>query len=226
MTIDLWSAVRLSLVVALLAVFLALGPAIAMGYLLARRRFPGRVLVELLVNLPLFLPPVVIGYLLLLLLGRQGPVGRWLEWAGLRVVFSWTGAVIAAAVVSFPLMVRACRIAFAAVDPRLPFVARTLGASRLRAFLTITLPLAGRGVLAGAVLGYARALSEFGATILLAGNIPGQTQTIPLAIYAATHQVDGEGVAWRLVVIAIGLAAGALILADWLDARQERHAPV
>lgn len=223
---EVWSAVKLSLWVAILAVGISIGPAIAVGYLLARKRFPGRTLVELLIHLPLVLPPVVLGYLLLLLLGRNGLIGPWLEAIGVRVVFTWVGAVIAAAVVGFPLMARACRIAFAAIDPRLPQAARTLGASPWRAFITVSLPLAARGILAGMVLGYARALSEFGATIMLAGNIPGQTQTIPLAIYAATHRIDGDAIALRLVVIAIGLAAAALLVSDWLDQRQDHHAAV
>jgi len=223
---DIWPAIRLSLWVSVLAVAIALGPAIAVGYILARKRFPGRTLVELLVHLPLVLPPVVLGYLLLIVLGRNGVIGRWLELVGIRVVFTWVGAVLAAAVVGFPLMARSCRIAFAAVDPRLAMAARTLGASRWRAFLTVSLPLAARGILAGTVLGYARALSEFGATIMLAGNIPGQTQTIPLAIYAATHRVDGDAIALRLVVVSIALAAVALLISEWLDRRQDHHAAV
>lgn len=222
MTPDDWSAVRLSVQVAACAVALGLPLAVPLAYLLARYRGAGKWLIETAVNLPLVLPPVVTGYALLVLFGRQGLLGSALERGlGLRVVFTWYGAALAAAVVSFPLMVRALRLAFAGVDPRLPQLAETLGATPLDAFATVTLPLAWRGVLAGAVLGFARSLGEFGATILVAGNIVGQTQTIPLAIYSQLNRPDGVEHAWPLVVASVVLACAALAASEWLERSRE-----
>lgn len=218
-----WQAVRLSLWVAAVAVAVSLPPAIAVGYALARRRFPGRWVVETLVNLPLVLPPVVTGYLLLVLFGRHGPLGAALEVVGLRVAFTWQGAALAAAVVSFPLMVRAIRLAFQAVDPRLEAAARSLGARPFDAFLSVSLPLARSGVLAGAVLAFGRSLGEFGATIMIAGNIQGQTQTIPLAIYSQAQRPDGLTHAWSLVGVSVLLAAGALAASEIMESKARRR---
>jgi molybdate transport system permease protein len=216
---DEWLALKLSFRVSLCAVAVSLPFATALGYLLARWQGRGKWLVELAVNLPLVLPPVVTGYLLLTLFAPVGPVGGALErWFGLRIVLTWIGAAIAAAVVSFPLMVRAIRLAFQGVDPRLEMAARSLGASRLDAFGSVTLPLARSGVLAGCVLAFARSLGEFGATIMVAGNIIGETQTIPLAIYSDWNRGD-EAAVWRMVGISIVLAAAALAASEWLERR-------
>ncbi len=216
-----WLAVRLSFQVGLCAVLVSLAPAIVIGYLLARWQSRFKWLVEVVVNLPLVLPPVVTGYLLLVLLSPAGPVGRTLENVlGVRIVFSWLGAALAAAVVSFPLMVRAIRLAFQAVDPRLEWAARSLGASRARAFFSVALPLARSGVLAGCVLAFARSLGEFGATIMVAGNIVGETQTIPLAIFSYFNQPNAEAEVWQLTLLSIALAAGALLASEWLERRQ------
>lgn len=224
LTPDEWSAVRLSLLVATVAVAATLPAAIALGYLLARRRFPGKWGVELLVNLPLVLPPVVTGYLLLVCFGVHGPIGGPLfDYLNVKLVFTWWAAALAAGVVSFPLMVRAIRLAFQGVDPRLELAARSLGAGRWRSFFTVALPLAGRGVIAGSVLGFARSLSEFGATIMVAGNIAGRTRTIPLAIYSRANTPGGMEQSWRLVVLSLLLAALALAASEWLERRQARH---
>jgi molybdate transport system permease protein len=218
------TALRLSFLVAACAALAGLPPAVAIGYWLARVPFTGKWAVEALVNLPLVLPPVVTGYLLLVCFGRHGPVGRLLaDWFGVTVVFSWLGAVLASGVVGFPLMVRAIRLAFQAVDPRLEAAARSLGASRLEAFLTVAFPLARRGVVAGWLLAFARSLGEFGATIMVAGNIVGQTQTIPLAIFTMAHQPDGIQRSWRLVGLSVLLACGALAVSELLERRQSRH---
>jgi molybdate transport system permease protein len=212
------SALQLSLLVGSVAVLLSLPFGIALGYALARWQGRERWLVEVLVNLPLVMPPVVTGYLLLLLCGRRGWIGQPLErYFGLRIVFTWYGAVLAAAVLGFPLMVRAIRLAFEGVDTRLEAAARSLGAGRWTTFRTISLPLAFRGVVAGAVLAFARALGEFGATIMLAGNIPGQTQTVPLAVYSLVQQPGGMAASYRLVGLSIGLACGALLLSEMLE---------
>jgi len=224
LTVTEWHALRLSLQVAVVAVVLSLPVAVLLGYALARWRFPGRTVVELLINLPLVLPPVVTGFILLVAFGQEGPLGKLLgRLFGIRITFTWLGAVLASAVVSFPLMVRAIRLAFQGVDPRLEQAARSLGASPFRAFATVALPLARRGVIAGAVLAFARSLSEFGATIMVAGNIAGQTQTIPLAIYSLASRPGGVEQSWRLVGLSILLAAGALILSEWLERRQTRY---
>lgn len=218
LTPEEWMALRLSLRVAACAALAGLPFAIAVAYLLVRIPFSGKWLVEAVVNLPLVLPPVVTGYLLLVLFTPAGPLGSVLaDWLGLKIVFSWLGAVLAAGVVSFPLMVRTVRLAFQAVDPRLEMAARSLGASRLTTFWTVTLPLARRGVVAGWMLAFARSLGEFGATIMVAGNIQGQTRTIPLAIFAMAARPGGIHQSWRLVGLSILLACGALAVSELLE---------
>src|SRR5262245_2050619 len=213
-----WQAVRLSLLVAGTATLASLPFGVALGRLLARRSFRGKALVETAINLPLVLPPVVTGYLLLVLFGRKGVIGRHLnDWFVLTIAFVWKGAALASAVMAFPLMVRSIRLSFAGMDERLEQAARTLGAGRWETFLRIALPLARRGIIAGAVLGFARCLGEFGATIMLAGNIPGETQTISLYIYSQVNVPGGMEQSGRLVVVAILIAAGALLLSERLE---------
>ncbi|MGF1688178.1 molybdate ABC transporter permease subunit [Photobacterium japonica] len=210
-------ALLLSLKIASVAVVVSLPLGIACAWVLARRQFFGKAVLDGLIHLPLVLPPVVIGYLLLVVLGRQGVVGRALyDWFGLTFSFSWRGAVVAVAVVSFPLMVRSIRLALEGVDRKLEQAARTLGASPLRVFVTITLPLTLPGVLTGAILAFARALGEFGATITFVSNIPGETQTIPLAMYSFIETPGAEDQAARLCVIAIVIALASLIASEWL----------
>ena len=217
------SALWLSLKIGLWCTALIAVPGIITGWLLARVRFPGKAIVDGLVHLPLVLPPVVPGYLLLLLLGRQGPVGRWLhEIWGVALAFTWQGAVIASALMAFPLMVRAVRLAVALVEPRLEEAARTLGAGPLRVWLTVTVPLALPGVLTGLVLAFARSLGEFGATVTFVGNVAGETRTLPLAIYTYTQIPGGDGPALRLVVISILLALAALWVSELGARRVER----
>ncbi len=216
-------ALWLSLQVATAATVLTLPVALLLALALARGRWPGKALLEALVNLPLVLPPVVIGYALLVAFGRRGPVGRWLhDWFDISFVFTFRGAVLAAAVMALPLMVRAVRQALEAVDRGLEDAARTLGASRIDAFASVTLPLAAPGLLSGAVLGFAAALGEFGATITFVSNVPGQTQTLPLAIYSALQSADGEAAALRLVACSVVLALAALALAQWSHRRMAR----
>lgn len=213
----------LSLKVAFWATVLSLPLGIVTAYALARGRFAGRQILNGLVLVPLIMPPVVTGYLLLLTFGRQGPVGGLLyDWFGVTLAFRWTGAALAAAIMAFPLMVRAIRLAIEAVDPKLEDAAATLGASRLRVFCTVTLPLIAPGIIAGAVMAFAKAVGEFGATITFVSNIPGQTQTIPSAIYAFLQVPGGENAALTLVVISITLALGAVALSEWL-ARRVAH---
>ena len=220
LTLQEWSAVRLSLLVATSATFLSLPVGIALGYLLARRSFPGKALVETLLSLPLVLPPVVTGYLLLLTFGRRGWIGSYLDdWFGIQFVFNWKGAALASAVMAFPLMVRSIRLSFAEVDVRLEQAARTLGAGRLDTFFAVSLPLARRGIIAGAVLAFARSIGEFGATIMIAGNIPDETQTIPVAIYSLINSPGGVEQSSRLVVVSVVVAALALAVAEFLDRR-------
>ncbi len=214
-----YAALALSLKVSLIATLFSLPVAIAVAWLLARRQFPGHALVSALVHLPLVLPPVVTGYLLLLTFGRNGAVGGMLESIGIVFAFRWTGAALAAAVMGFPLMVRAIRLSIEAVDPRLEEAAATLGAGRWAGFVRVTLPLIGPGILAGAVMGFAKAMGEFGATITFVANIPGQTQTLPSAIYAFLQVPGGEGAALRLVLLASGVAIGAVLLSEWLARR-------
>ncbi len=217
------TALLLSLKVGLWCVALIAVPGIVTGWLLARARFPGKAIVDGLVHLPLVLPPVVPGYLLLLLLGRQGPLGRWLyETWGVTLAFTWQGAVIASALMAFPLMVRAVRLAITLVEPRLEDAARTLGAGPLRVWLTVTVPLALPGILTGLVLAFARSLGEFGATVTFVGNVAGETRTLPLAIYTYTQIPGADGPALRLVVISILLALAALWLSELGARRVER----
>ena len=219
-----WEVVGLSLQVAVVATLCALPLAIWVAWLLARRQFWGQSLVNGLVHLPLVLPPVVTGYLLLLLFGRQGPLGGGLfDWFGITLAFRWTGAALAAAVMAFPLMVRAIRLGIEAVDQGIENAAATLGAPPSRVFLTVTLPLLMPSILAGAVLGFAKALGEFGATITFVAAIPGQTQTIPSAIYGLLQVPGQEGDVVALVVVSIVLAMGALLVSEWLSRRVARR---
>jgi molybdate transport system permease protein len=217
LTPDEWRAVALSLRVSFWATVVSLPIGVAVAYVLARYRFWGRQLLNGLVHLPLILPPVVTGYLLLLTFGRKGAVGAFLDQAfGLVFAFRWTGAALAAAVMAFPLMVRAIRMAIEAVDPRLEAAAGTLGASRAWVFVTVTLPLILPGIVAGAILGFAKAMGEFGATITFVANIPGQTQTLPSAIYTYLQVPGGDAAAVRLVLVAIAIAMLALLLSEWV----------
>ena len=219
-----WAALWLSLKVATFATMLSLPFGIAAAYALARGRFYGRQVLNGLVHLPLILPPVVTGYLLLIAFGRRGTVGQMLEeWFGIVLAFRWTGAVLAAAVMAFPLMVRAIRLAIEAVDPKLEEAAATLGANRIWTFATVTLPLILPGIIAGAVLAFAKAMGEFGATITFVSNIPGETQTLPSAVYAFLQVPDGESPAMRLVVISIIVAVGALVVSEAVAARAARR---
>jgi len=223
LTLEEWQAVRLSLEVATRSVAFGLPLAIPTAWLLARGRFPGRSLLEALVLLPLVLPPVVVGWALLILFGVRGPIGGALQdWFGVRLVFTTEGAALATAVMSFPLIVRAVRLSLEAVDPGLEAAARTLGAGPLDRFCTVTLPLMAPGILAGAVTAFAAGLGEFGAVITFASNIPGETQTLPLAIYAATQSPGGEATAARLAGISFALAIGGLLLAELIARRMHR----
>jgi molybdate transport system permease protein len=217
LTGDEWSIVALSLRVSLVAVGLMLPIAFALAWILARTRFAGKILLDALVHLPLVLPPVVTGWLLLIMLGNSAPVGHALmTWFGFSFIFRWTGAALAAAIMALPLMVRAIRLSLEAIDPRLENAARTLGATPWDSFFSITLPLALPGVLAAIMLGFARSLGEFGATITFVSNIPGETRTLPLAIYAALQTPDGDAMVVRLSLISITLSLGALIVSELL----------
>jgi molybdate transport system permease protein len=217
------AALGLSLAVALRAVAINLLPAVIIAWLLTRRRFPGRMLLDAFVHLPLVLPPVVVGYLLLLLLGTRGPVGGWLDRTfDIQLVFSTMGAAVATAVMSFPLMVRAMRISLENVDTGLEQAARTLGASPWRRFRTITLPLMLPGILAGAVTAFAAGLGEFGAVITFVSNIPGETRTLPLALYTALQSPDGDATAARLAVLSLSLGLAGLLASELLARRLRR----
>ena len=216
-------AVWLSLKIAGRAVLFGLPPAVAMAWLLARHDFWGKALLDGLVHMPLILPPVVVGYLLLLLFGVRGPAGTLLfDWFGVRLVFTSAGAALATAVMAFPLMVRAARLGLEAVDPGLEAAARTLGAGPFDRFVTITLPLMLPGILAGAIIGFAAGLGEFGAVITFASNVQGETQTLPLAIYAALQSPGGDATAARLATVSFGLALAFLLLSEAI-ARRLRH---
>jgi molybdate transport system permease protein len=216
-------AVSLSLWVASWSTLTVLPLAIAAALILARTEFWGKSLFDGIIHLPLVLPPVVIGYLLLITLGTRGPIGSWLlETFGIRLIFTSTGASVAAGVMSFPLMVRAIRLAIEAIDSGLEAAARTLGAGPIDRFLTITLPLMLPGILSGVVMAFAASLGEFGATITFVSNIPGETRTLPLAIYTATQTPDGDLEAARLVALSFTLSLSALILSEWLGRRVRR----
>jgi molybdate transport system permease protein len=218
-----WQIVALSLRVGLVAIAVTLPLAFALAWLLARVAFPGKLLVDAVIHLPLVVPPVVTGWVLLLLFAPSGPIGFWLDrWFGVTVLFRWTGAAIAAGVMALPLMVRAMRLSIEAIDRRLENAARTLGAGRWRVFRTITLPLSLPGVLAGLVLGFARGLGEFGATITFVSNVPGETQTLPLAIYSALQQPGGDALVWRLAGISVVLSLVALVASELLVRRAGR----
>jgi len=218
-----WQAVRLSLVVAGWSVLFGLPLAVAAAWAVVRGRFPGRTLLDALVHLPLVLPPVVVGWGLLMLLGVRGPVGALLqEWFGVRLVFTTAGAALATAVMAFPLMVRAVRLSLEGVDPGLEAAARTLGAGPVDRFVTVTLPLMAPGILAGAVVAFAAGLGEFGAVITFASSIPGQTRTLPLAIYAAIQVPGGEATAAKLSLVSFTLAIAGLLLSDLIARRMHR----
>jgi molybdate transport system permease protein len=220
MSHDELEALKLSLQVAGCSVLFGLPLALTVAALLARSRFPGKALVDALVHLPLVVPPVVTGYVLLLLFGRHGPIGAWLyEHFGIVLAFRWTGAVIAALVMSFPLMVRPMRLSIETIDHRLEEAARTLGASRAWVFLSVTLPLALPGMVVSAILGFARSLGEFGATITFAGNIPGETRTLSNAIYTLIQMPEGDAAALRLTLFSIGLSLLALMLSEYCSRR-------
>jgi molybdate transport system permease protein len=215
-----WVAIRLSLRIAVVATLVALPFGIAIAYLLARKNFWGKSLLDALVHLPLVLPPVVTGYLLLITFGRKAPVGAFLE-ANFGIVFSfrWTGAALACGIMAFPLLVRPIRLSIEAIDARLEDAASTLGANSLWVFATVTLPLALPGIIAGVMLGFAKALGEFGATITFVSNIPGETQTISAAIYTLTQVPDGDAAALRLVVVSIVISVAALVASEWFARR-------
>jgi molybdate transport system permease protein len=216
--------IALSLRVALVSVICSLPFAIAVAHVLARFSFPGKTLFDAFVHLPLVLPPVVVGFALLVLFGKRGPVGNLLDqWFGIVFAFRWTGAALASSIMGFPLMVRAIRLSIAGIDRRLEFAARTLGASRTWVFASITLPLALPGIITGTLLSFARGLGEFGATITFVSNIPGQTQTLPLAIYTFTQVPSGDVQALRLSILAVILSLIALAASEWLTRRVERE---
>jgi molybdate transport system permease protein len=212
---DTWAIARFTVLMAVVATALVLPPAVAAGWLLARKTFPGKTLVETIVSLPLVLPPVATGLLLLWLFGRRSPVGRALDAAGIEVVFTWKAVVIAMMVISFPLVARSVRAGIEQVDRRFEAIASTLGAGSFRVFRTITLPLAARGIIAGAILGFSRALGEFGATIMVAGAIPGRTQTLAVGIYTFV-ETGREDAAWGLLLVSALLAFGAIYASNRL----------
>lgn len=217
-------ALRLSLWVSCWAVSLSLIPGICIAWVLARKQFPGKSLVDGIVHLPLVLPPVVTGYVLLLLMGRNGPLGKiFYEYLGITFIFSWKGASLAAAVMAFPLLVRAVRLSIESVDQELEQAARTLGAGPFDTFFTVTLPLIFPGILTGLILAFARSLSEFGATITFVSNIPGETRTLPLALYTFTQVTDGETAALRLCVISVIVSMIALLASEFFARRMERR---
>ena len=218
--------VWLSLRVAVTAVVFSLPAGLVCAWILARWHFPGKSLFDGLIHLPLVLPPVVVGYALLVWFGANGAIGRWLASIGIDIAFTWRGAALASAVMAFPLMVRAIRLSFEAMDPRLEAAARTLGASKAAVFLTVSLPLALPGIITGSLLAFARSLGEFGATITFVSNIPGETRTLPLAIYTLINMPDGEAAAFRLAAIAVAVSLGAVIVSEAVARRlrRARHA--
>ena len=215
-----WEALKLSLWVAVWSVAVSLPFGILTAWVLARTEFPGRGLLNGIVHLPLVLPPVVVGYLLLVLLGRQGPLGRLLfDWFGVSLPFTWQGAALAAGIMAFPLMVRAMRLSLDAIDRRLEAAARTLGAGPVSVFATVTLPLMAPGIVVGVILAFARALGEFGATITFAANIPGETRTLPLALYSMIQTPGGEAAAFRLAIVSVVVSLAALAVSELLARR-------
>lgn len=218
-----WQAVALSLRVALVSTLISLPPAVLVAWLLARRRFRGHALISACVMLPLVMPPIVTGYLLLITFNRSAPLGGFLDRIGLSPAFHWTGAALAAGIMGFPLMVRAIRLGFEAVNPRLEHAAATLGANPITVFLTITLPLILPAIIAGSVMGFAKAVGEFGATITFVANIPGQTQTMPTAIYALLQAPGGEAQAVRLVILSVIIAMGAVLVSELLARRVQQR---
>lgn len=223
LTPDEWQALRISLVVASRSVAFGLPLAVLAAYALARGRFAGRAVLDAVVHLPLVMPPVVVGWGLLLLFGVRGPLGSLLlDWFGVRLVFTTAGASLATAVMAFPLMVRAIRLSLEGIDPGLEAAARTLGAGPLDRFVTVTLPLMAPGILAGGVVAFAAGLGEFGAVITFASNIPGETQTLPLAIYAATQVPGGEATAAKLSAVSFTLAVAGLLLSELIARRMRR----
>ena len=218
------NAIYLSLKVASIAVLCALPLAIWIAWILSRKHFWGKNLLNGIVHLPLVLPPVVIGYFLLILMAKKGVIGQYLwQWFNFSFSFSWKGAVLASMVMAFPLMVRSIRLAFDHIDPKLEQAARTLGANPFRVFFTLILPLSLSGIIAGAVLGFARSLGEFGATITFVSNIPNETQTIPAALYTFIETPDGEMAAARLCAVAIAISLVALFCSEWLAQRQKKY---
>ncbi|MEM7228986.1 MAG: molybdate ABC transporter permease subunit [Planctomycetota bacterium] len=224
LTPDEWAALWLSLRVSGMATILMLVPGVACAWVLARRSFPGRVVLDAIVHLPLVLPPVVVGYLLLLTFGRRGWIGGWLHDAlGVDIAFTWRAAALASAIMGFPLLVRTSRLAIELVDPRIEQAARTLGAGPWRTLMTVTVPLAMPGIIAGLALAFARSLGEFGATITFAGNIEGSTRTIPVAIYTSTQTPGGEFAALRLVILSVAFSFLALVCSELLARRYHRR---
>lgn len=221
---DDWIAIELSLRIALAATLGGLPFAVGIAWVLARKRFPGRIALDAFVHLPLVLPPVVTGFALLALLGRKGPLGMLLhDWFGITLAFRWTGAAVAGAVMSFPLMVRPIRLAFESIDPKLERAAGSLGANAVWRFMLVTLPLALPGVIVGLILGFAKALGEFGATITFVSNIPGETRTIAAAIWTHVQSPDGDAPAMRLAIVSAVIAIGALGMSEWLARRWARR---
>ncbi|ADJ22285.1 MAG: molybdate ABC transporter permease subunit [Hyphomicrobium denitrificans] len=224
---DEWTAIFLSLRVATVATIFAVPFAVLAAYALARWKFPGKIMLDSFLHLPLVMPPVVTGYLLLLTFGKQGVAGKFLyDYFGLSFSFRWTGAALACGVMGFPLMLRAIRLSFDSIDRRLETAAGTLGASRTWTFFLVTLPLALPGIIVGAILCFAKALGEFGATITFVSNIPGETQTIPSAIYTYTQVPGGEGQALRLTLVSIGIAMAALVASEVLNRRVQKQIAV
>jgi molybdate transport system permease protein len=216
-------AIFLSVKVAVVATLLSLPFGFAVAYIMTYKKFRGRIALDVLVNLPLTLPPVVVGYLLLLLLGQNGPIGKWvLQPLGFKIIFTWKAAVIATAVVGFPLMVRSMRTGMESIDKRLIQASRTLGAGWIDTIITVIIPLSVRGIMAGCILMFARGLGEFGATIIVAGNIPGVTQTIPLAIYEYVSSPRGDVIAMSLCLVSITLSVIVLVFHEWLSRRVVR----
>ena len=214
------AALELSLRVGIASTLCSLPFGLGAAWLLARCRFPGKTLLDVCIHMPLVLPPVVVGYALLVLFGRHGPLGAWLfDTFGIALAFNWKGAALASAIMGFPLLVRAIRLSLEAVDRRLEAAAMTLGASRVRVFFTLTLPLTAPGLLAGAILGFARSIGEFGATISFVSNLPGLTQTLPLAFFSLIQQPGGDAAAFRLTVISLALSFAALLASELLARR-------